>query len=130
MPISQKQLLANRRNAQKSTGPRTALGKFRSSRNALKHGLYSHFNLDHALQFLSPKNPARCLSAFINELFPGYSGNKSKTHNDLSRSEQNPLRPTNVCQKINKPISADPSQSPQSILRQKFTGKKSRSKMI
>ena len=34
-----KQLDANRRNAQKSTGPRTDLGKETSSRNALTHGL-------------------------------------------------------------------------------------------
>jgi hypothetical protein len=30
---------ANRRNAQKSTGPRTPAGRARASRNALKHGL-------------------------------------------------------------------------------------------
>ena len=30
---------ANRRNARRSTGPRTARGKARSSRNALSHGL-------------------------------------------------------------------------------------------
>ena len=37
--LSQKQLDANRRNAQKSTGPTTAPGKASSRRNALKHGL-------------------------------------------------------------------------------------------
>jgi len=33
------QIAANRRNALKSTGPRTAAGKAASSRNALRHGL-------------------------------------------------------------------------------------------
>jgi hypothetical protein len=36
---SERQILANRRNAQKSTGPKTALGKKRSSKNAYNHGL-------------------------------------------------------------------------------------------
>ena len=36
---SERQLLANRLNAQRSTGPRTFRGKSRSRRNALKHGL-------------------------------------------------------------------------------------------
>lgn len=36
---SERQILANRRNAQKSTGPKTALGKKRSSKNAYRHGL-------------------------------------------------------------------------------------------
>src|SRR5437763_565656 len=33
------QLTANRRNARKSTGPKTEAGKHRSSKNAVKHGL-------------------------------------------------------------------------------------------
>src|SRR5689334_15733087 len=37
--LSEKQLAANRANAAKSTGPRTAGGKARSARNSYKHGL-------------------------------------------------------------------------------------------
>jgi hypothetical protein len=36
---NRRQFEANRRNAQKSTGPKTVSGKHRSSRNALRHGL-------------------------------------------------------------------------------------------
>jgi hypothetical protein len=38
---TQKQRLANKRNAQQSTGPKTDEGKQRSSQNALKHGTYA-----------------------------------------------------------------------------------------
>ena len=38
-PTSEKKTQANRRNASKSTGPRTARGKSRSRLNALKHGI-------------------------------------------------------------------------------------------
>ncbi|HEY3417792.1 MAG TPA: hypothetical protein VGM23_12985 [Armatimonadota bacterium] len=40
MPTEQ-QIQANRRNAQRSTGPRTPAGKYRSSKNAIKHGFYA-----------------------------------------------------------------------------------------
>ncbi|MFZ6005797.1 MAG: hypothetical protein ACOYXM_17880 [Actinomycetota bacterium] len=40
-PISPRQLAANRRNAQKSTGPTGRPGKARVSRNAVKHGIYA-----------------------------------------------------------------------------------------
>ena len=36
---SKKQIAANRANAKKSTGPKTATGKLKSSRNAYRHGL-------------------------------------------------------------------------------------------
>ena len=42
MSTSEKQLIANRQNAQKSTGPKTEAGKKKSSQNAVKHGLHSY----------------------------------------------------------------------------------------
>jgi hypothetical protein len=36
---TEKQIAANRANAKRSTGPKTASGKVRSSRNAFRHGL-------------------------------------------------------------------------------------------
>jgi hypothetical protein len=37
--VTEKQVLANRRNAMLSRGPKTLVGKATSSRNALRHGL-------------------------------------------------------------------------------------------
>jgi hypothetical protein len=45
---TEKQIAANRANARRSTGPRTALGKLTSSRNALRHGLSIPPQSDHA----------------------------------------------------------------------------------
>ncbi|HEX3745842.1 MAG TPA: hypothetical protein VHW09_18000 [Bryobacteraceae bacterium] len=49
---TQKQIAANRRNAQKSTGPRTPEGKARSSQNALKSGI------DAGAQVIHNESPA------------------------------------------------------------------------
>ena len=39
--VSQKQIDANRRNAQQSTGPKTKEGKAKSAMNSIKYGIYS-----------------------------------------------------------------------------------------
>ena len=43
--VSLRKVEANRRNSQKSTGPKTATGKKRVSRNAVRHGFFSKFLL-------------------------------------------------------------------------------------
>ena len=43
---TEKQIAANRANAQKSTGPKTAAGRLTSSRNAFRHGLSLPLRLD------------------------------------------------------------------------------------
>jgi hypothetical protein len=43
---SEKQIAANRANAMRSTGPKTAVGKLKSSRNAYRHGLSGPVPLD------------------------------------------------------------------------------------
>jgi hypothetical protein len=43
---SEKQILANRANALKSTGPRTVVGREKSSRNSYRHGLSLPITLD------------------------------------------------------------------------------------
>ena len=45
---SEKQIAANRANATRSTGPRSAVGKLRSSRNAHRHGLSCPLPVDRA----------------------------------------------------------------------------------
>ena len=42
---TEKQIEANRRNAQKSTGPATEVGKTKAKFNALKHGMTAVFHV-------------------------------------------------------------------------------------
>jgi len=70
MPMtSQKQIEANRRNARKSTGPKTPKGKARVSRNALKHGLLSRAR-DLLVDGESPKELETFREAMMAELAP------------------------------------------------------------
>ena len=63
--VSEKQLAANRRNAQKSTGPGPA-GKANSSRNNLRHGLTGHISL-------LPTEDREAHDAFCNELIESFN---------------------------------------------------------
>jgi len=64
---TQKQMQANRTNARKSTGPRTAEGKARSSLNALTHGLTAKTIL---LPNENPEDLARLWDAVIDYFAP------------------------------------------------------------
>jgi len=80
MSAAEKQILANRANAQKSGGPRIPLGKFRSSRNGLKQGLYSKFDLVRAIQLLPEKYQYKVLSSLIRSFKHDISGKGSRGH--------------------------------------------------
>ncbi len=56
MSISKKQNIANRLNAQKSTGPTTSEGKQVSAQNSIKHGLHSRDTVINSSSF--KENPA------------------------------------------------------------------------
>jgi len=76
---SQKRTEANRRNAQKSTGPRTPEGKARSSQNATTHGLSSLSN--------SPLNPACLLHMEDKDQFLGLLNEYMVTYRPEHRDE-------------------------------------------
>ena len=66
--VTDKVIAANRKNAQKSKGPKTAQGKSKSSRNAIKHGLLSK-----ALNFssdLEKDDYERLLADLVREIRP------------------------------------------------------------
>ncbi|MCP4989406.1 MAG: hypothetical protein GY928_26110, partial [Colwellia sp.] len=64
---TQKQINANRRNAKKSTGPRTPEGKRRVSKNALKHGFTA---ADVVLPSEDPAEFERLRDGFVEALDP------------------------------------------------------------
>ncbi len=66
------QLEANRRNAQRSTGPRTSAGKSRSSENAVKHGFTARLlvGLQHGPFADNPAELQEFIQAVLAELAP------------------------------------------------------------
>jgi hypothetical protein len=73
MKTSVSKLLANRANAQKSSGPRSQIGKHASSKNALKHGLAGKASL-------TDNSPSPLVAELINEARSlGYSLEDAQT---------------------------------------------------
>jgi hypothetical protein len=64
--VTEKQLEANRRNAEKSSGPQSARGKANSSRNNLRHGLTGHISL-------LPTEDREAHDAFCTELIDSFN---------------------------------------------------------
>ena len=72
MRIVSKQTRANRRNAKKSTGPKTEEGKRTAKQNAIKHGLESETGLCH-IEIHASKVNAR-LNLEVADNGPGFDG--------------------------------------------------------
>ena len=69
--VSERQLAANRANAQRSTGPRTPEGQAASAQNALKHGILSQAVIPPTLErFESREEYDALLASFVESLAP------------------------------------------------------------
>jgi hypothetical protein len=80
-----KQIAANRRNAKRSTGPKTVAGKMKSSRNAYRHGLSSPVLPD-------PATPAK-VNLIAHELAGEHaSEDRLMAAEDLIRAQETLLR--------------------------------------
>jgi hypothetical protein len=79
---SERQIAANRRNANKSSGPRSAAGKKRASNNAYRHGLFS--KRDRAAV-------AEEMEAFAHKIADGTSGAIALEHACIVAEAENEL---------------------------------------
>ena len=83
--ISERKLAANRRNASRSSGPRTLRGKSRSSRNAVRHGLAVPLSND-PVRLYEIEQLAKMLSASSNDLLRQDEARElAECHFDLRR---------------------------------------------
>jgi hypothetical protein len=67
---TEKQIAANRANAQKSTGPRTAAGRLKSSRNAFRHGLSLPLRIDMTASAKADAAPSPVIRPATNNRWP------------------------------------------------------------
>ena len=115
--ISQKKIDANRKNAQKSTGPKTKEGKAKSAMNSIKYGIYSDQFLikgekkedldeysNDLINWLNPSNPV--LFDIVSQIiFSGWAARRymiveSKIINTTPVEEKKESKETNKSQPI------------------------------
>lgn len=82
---SERKTISNRQNAQKSTGPRSELGRLRSRRNALRHGLAVAIGSDPSFS----KDIESLATTFANgrngQIVQEFAGQGAEAHLDLVR---------------------------------------------
>lgn len=81
---SERKAASNRKNAQRSTGPRSDLGRRRSSRNALRHGLAIAIGSDPAFSE-EIETLATALATGRGELVREFARQAAEAHLDLLR---------------------------------------------
>ncbi len=129
VPPLQRRILANRENARKSTGPKTAAGKAGSRCNAIKHGLASRVALpretvveiaEHFWQLVQAYRPedAVTVNAILEmticswkfrRLFEQYAGNQARTR--LTVNDDRKARENRLAQSWFRKLSADPRKA-------------------
>jgi hypothetical protein len=120
---TQKQLIANRNNASKSTGPKTQKGKALASQNSLKHGLFTAENVineeskdafdlhqEQMLAELAPQGPTELLLAeriiTLSWRLSRINRFRTETINDLQNPTKSPLQ--KLLRSINQPTCPEP----------------------
>jgi hypothetical protein len=88
MKTSERKVISNRRNAQKSTGPRSELGRLRSRRNALRHGLAIAIGSDPSFSKDIESLATTLASGRAGQVVQEFARQAAEAHLDLVRIRQ------------------------------------------
>ena len=88
MKTSERKVISNRKNAQKSTGPRSELGRLRSRRNALRHGLAIAIGSDPSFSEDIESLATTLASGRAGQIVQEFARQVAEAHLDLVRIRQ------------------------------------------
>jgi hypothetical protein len=88
LKTSERKVISNRRNAQKSTGPRSELGRLRSRRNALRHGLAIAIGSDPSFSKDIESLATTLASGRAGQVVQEFARQAAEAHLDLVRIRQ------------------------------------------